>query len=166
MSWAHSGTTSLRLWYPNPLSVVCQVWQRLEVWRWWVEVLHPRLFLRVSLLPLPLFPPSTLLVRLQTQNKTTELKNHCLYDKMKHVCIPGGFLITQRMLDMFKRPTDPPEYNYLYALPGTAFVGGYGASLAAGYSTEQVTEYRPFLSCSWEKVFVLHAVLKYDRYCC
>lgn len=40
---------------------------------------------------------------------------------------------------MFKRPTDPPEYNYLYALPGAAFVGGYGASLAAGYSIEQVT---------------------------
>lgn len=42
------------------------------------------------------------------------------------------------MLDMFKRPTDPPEYNYLYALPGAAFVGGYGASAAAGYSVEQV----------------------------
>lgn len=53
----------------------------------------------------------------------------------------GGFLITQRMLDMFKRPTDPPEYNYLYLLPGGAFVGGYGASLAAGYSIEQVTKY-------------------------
>ena len=26
----------------------------------------------------------------------------------------GGFVITQRMLDMFKRPTDPPEHNYLY----------------------------------------------------
>lgn len=130
--------------HPNPLSVVCQVWQRLEVWHWWVEVLHPLLFLRVSLLPLPLFPPSTLLVCLQTQNKMTELKSHCPYNKMKHVCIPGGFLITQRMLDMFKRPTDPPEYNYLYALPGTAFVGGYGASLAAGYSIEQVTEYRSF----------------------
>lgn len=50
----------------------------------------------------------------------------------------GGFLITQRMLDMFKRPTDPPEYNYLYALPGAAFVGGYGASVAAGYNIEQV----------------------------
>lgn len=54
--------------------------------------------------------------------------------------IPGGFLITQRMLDMFKRPTDPPEYNYLYALPAAAFVGGYGASAAAGYSIEQVTQ--------------------------
>lgn len=30
----------------------------------------------------------------------------------------GGFLVTKRMLDMFKRPTDPPEYNYLYGIPG------------------------------------------------
>ncbi|KAG9352232.1 hypothetical protein JZ751_020645 [Albula glossodonta] len=52
--------------------------------------------------------------------------------------IAGGFLITQRMLDMFKRPTDPPEYNYLYALPGAVFVGGYGASLASGYNIEQM----------------------------
>lgn len=42
------------------------------------------------------------------------------------------------MLDMFKRPTDPPEHNYLYSLPGLVFVGGYGASLAGGYSIEQV----------------------------
>uniref|UniRef100_H3B486 NAD(P) transhydrogenase, mitochondrial n=1 Tax=Latimeria chalumnae TaxID=7897 RepID=H3B486_LATCH len=54
------------------------------------------------------------------------------------VNIAGGFLITQRMLDMFKRPTDPPEYNYLYLLPGTVFVGGYGASVASGYNIEQV----------------------------
>lgn len=27
------------------------------------------------------------------------------------VNIGGGFLVTQRMLDMFKRPTDPPEYD-------------------------------------------------------
>ena len=50
----------------------------------------------------------------------------------------GGFLITQRMLDMFKRPTDPPEYNYLYMLPGAAFIGGYGASVYTGYHIEQV----------------------------
>lgn len=31
----------------------------------------------------------------------------------------GGFLVTQRMLDMFKRPTDPPEHKYLYAIPGS-----------------------------------------------
>ncbi|KAL5271982.1 hypothetical protein ACHWQZ_G000245 [Mnemiopsis leidyi] len=38
----------------------------------------------------------------------------------------GGFVITQRMLDMFKRPTDPPEHNYLYGLPAALFLGGYG----------------------------------------
>lgn len=51
---------------------------------------------------------------------------------------PGGFLVTQRMLDMFKRPTDPPEYNYLYLLPGGVFVGGYAAALSGGYNIEQV----------------------------
>ncbi|KAL0154193.1 hypothetical protein M9458_050519, partial [Cirrhinus mrigala] len=61
--------------------------------------------------------------------------------------IAGGFLITQRMLDMFKRPTDPPEYNYLYALPGLAFVGGYGASLVGGYSIEQMMYLGSGLCC-------------------
>uniref|UniRef100_A0A672G8C4 NAD(P) transhydrogenase, mitochondrial n=1 Tax=Salarias fasciatus TaxID=181472 RepID=A0A672G8C4_SALFA len=61
--------------------------------------------------------------------------------------IAGGFLITQRMLDMFKRPTDPPEYNYLYALPGAAFVGGYGASVAAGYHIEQMMYLGSGLCC-------------------
>jgi NAD(P) transhydrogenase len=36
----------------------------------------------------------------------------------------GGFYITKRMLDMFKRPSDPPEYSYLYTLSG-------GAAMAA-----------------------------------
>jgi len=52
--------------------------------------------------------------------------------------IAGGFMITQRMLDMFKRPTDPPEYNYLYGIPLSVFLGGYGASVAAGYQIEQM----------------------------
>lgn len=34
------------------------------------------------------------------------------------VNIGGGFTITQRMLDMFKRPTDPIEHNQLYGIPG------------------------------------------------
>ncbi|XP_042631607.1 NAD(P) transhydrogenase, mitochondrial [Cyprinus carpio] len=61
--------------------------------------------------------------------------------------IAGGFLITQRMLDMFKRPTDPPEHNYLYSLPGLAFVGGYGASVAGGYSIEQMMYLGSGLCC-------------------
>uniref|UniRef100_A0A8C8MNP2 proton-translocating NAD(P)(+) transhydrogenase n=1 Tax=Oncorhynchus tshawytscha TaxID=74940 RepID=A0A8C8MNP2_ONCTS len=52
--------------------------------------------------------------------------------------IPGGFLVTKKMLDMFKRPTDPPEYNYLYLLPTGVFVGGYGVAMQAGYNIEQM----------------------------
>jgi NAD(P) transhydrogenase len=37
----------------------------------------------------------------------------------------GGFVVTKRMLDMFKRPEDPPEYNGLYAIPAAAFLGAY-----------------------------------------
>ena len=41
------------------------------------------------------------------------------------VNIMGGFLVTQRMLDMFKRPQDPPEYNYLFGIPAASVVGGF-----------------------------------------
>lgn len=61
--------------------------------------------------------------------------------------IVGGFLITQRMLDMFKRPTDPPEYNYLYLIPGGMFVGGYAATLNSGYSIEQMMYLGSGLCC-------------------
>lgn len=52
--------------------------------------------------------------------------------------------MTQRMLDMFKRPTDPPEYNYLYLLPGGTFVGGYLAALYGGYNIEEVRDLGKF----------------------
>ncbi|WKY17329.1 hypothetical protein Q1695_001716 [Nippostrongylus brasiliensis] len=46
--------------------------------------------------------------------------------------IGGGFLITKRMLDMFKRKDDPPEYNYLYAVPAALFLGGYYYGVQTG----------------------------------
>ena len=36
------------------------------------------------------------------------------------------------MLDMFKRPTDPPEYLHLYAVPATALLATYAAGHVAG----------------------------------
>ncbi|XP_045454864.1 NAD(P) transhydrogenase, mitochondrial-like [Melitaea cinxia] len=45
----------------------------------------------------------------------------------------GGFLVTQRMLDMFKRPGDPPEYGYLYSIPAAALLGGYLTTAMQGY---------------------------------
>lgn len=71
------------------------------------------------------------------------------------VCRTGGFLVTKKMLDMFKRPTDPPEYNYLYLLPTGVFVGGYGVALQSGYNIEQVTFDSHF---DWPYRLVLSAV--------
>lgn len=48
------------------------------------------------------------------------------------VNIGGGFTITQRMLDMFRRPGDPEEHNYLYAIPAAGLVGAYALGHAAG----------------------------------
>jgi NAD(P) transhydrogenase len=38
----------------------------------------------------------------------------------------GGFHVTGRMLDMFKRPDDPPEYHALWLIPTLAFAAGFG----------------------------------------
>ena len=38
------------------------------------------------------------------------------------------------MLDMFKRPDDPPEYNHYYLMPGLVAIAGSGALLATGLS--------------------------------
>ncbi|KAK5121425.1 hypothetical protein LTR85_005257 [Meristemomyces frigidus] len=66
------------------------------------------------------------------------------------VNVSGGFVITKRMLgkfhtagsvvvlyadrmtDMFRRPTDPPDYPWLYAVPGILFGGGYIAAASTG----------------------------------
>lgn len=48
------------------------------------------------------------------------------------VNVSGGFVVTKRMLDMFKRPTDPPEYPWLYAVPGVIFGGGFIAAASTG----------------------------------
>jgi len=45
----------------------------------------------------------------------------------------GGFIVTARMLDMFKRPTDPPEYYYLYGIPASTFLATYGYAVSQGY---------------------------------
>jgi H+-translocating NAD(P) transhydrogenase len=48
------------------------------------------------------------------------------------VNIVGGFIVTQKMLDMFKRPDDPPEYYHLYGIPAVATMGVYGIGRATG----------------------------------
>jgi NAD(P) transhydrogenase len=48
------------------------------------------------------------------------------------VNVSGGFVITKRMLDMFRRPADPPEYPWLWAIPGLLFGGGFLAAASTG----------------------------------
>merc|ERR1712168_1390783 len=45
----------------------------------------------------------------------------------------GGFIVTQRMLDMFKRPTDPPEHTMLMGIPAATFLASYGYAMSQGY---------------------------------
>eukprot|EP01098_Paradermamoeba_levis_P004026 TRINITY_DN1760_c0_g1_i6.p1 TRINITY_DN1760_c0_g1~~TRINITY_DN1760_c0_g1_i6.p1 ORF type:complete len:1034 (+),score=396.39 TRINITY_DN1760_c0_g1_i6:257-3358(+) len=50
------------------------------------------------------------------------------------VNIFGGFLVTQRMLDMFRRPGDPEDYTHLWAIPAGVFTVGYFGAVFAGFS--------------------------------
>jgi H+-translocating NAD(P) transhydrogenase len=51
------------------------------------------------------------------------------------VNVVGGFNMTRRMLGMFRRPGDAPEYNALWALPAVAVPGAYLAAIATGHDT-------------------------------
>ncbi|KAM0715800.1 hypothetical protein Q7P37_008314 [Cladosporium fusiforme] len=51
---------------------------------------------------------------------------------MAFVNVGGGFVISKRMLDMFRRPTDPPEYMWLYGVPAALFGGGFIAAATTG----------------------------------
>lgn len=50
------------------------------------------------------------------------------------VNIGGGFTVTQRMLDMFKRPGDPEEHNDVYRYPTAALAAGSALGIALGAS--------------------------------
>lgn len=60
----------------------------------------------------------------------------------------GGFVVTKRMLDMFIRPGDPPEHNYLFGIPAAAFLGAYGLAAMHGYpEIHQATYLASSLCC-------------------
>eukprot|EP00956_Cyclotella_meneghiniana_P029070 scaffold69349_cov70-Cyclotella_meneghiniana.AAC.2 len=48
----------------------------------------------------------------------------------------GGFIVTKKMLDMFKRPTDPPEYYHLYGIPAAGSLVVYTAGSMSGHVPE------------------------------
>ena len=54
------------------------------------------------------------------------------------VNIAGGFVVTKRMLDMFKRKTDPEEHNYLYGVPAALSI----AAILSAYKMGAVSVYQ------------------------
>lgn len=52
------------------------------------------------------------------------------------VNIVGGFIVTKKMLDMFKRPDDPPEYYHLYGIPAAGTMALYTAGSMSGHVPE------------------------------
>jgi len=49
------------------------------------------------------------------------------------VNIGGGFIVAHRMLDLFKRPSDPPEFNSKYYAPSAAVILAPPVAQLAGY---------------------------------
>eukprot|EP01129_Flabellula_baltica_P000264 TRINITY_DN1029_c0_g1_i1.p1 TRINITY_DN1029_c0_g1~~TRINITY_DN1029_c0_g1_i1.p1 ORF type:complete len:1096 (-),score=254.78 TRINITY_DN1029_c0_g1_i1:36-3323(-) len=64
----------------------------------------------------------------------------------------GGFSITQRMLEMFRRAGDPPEYTYLFGIPAALFIGGF---VAAAYNEYTGMESIAYLASSLCCLFAL-----------
>lgn len=52
---------------------------------------------------------------------------------LSFINIFGGFLVSGKMLDLFRRPTDPEEYFGLYAIPGGLLLAGLGAAAFGGF---------------------------------
>jgi len=48
------------------------------------------------------------------------------------VNLAGGTIVTKKMLDMFRRPDDPPEFNHYFLAPAGAAIVGSGALFATG----------------------------------
>uniref|UniRef100_A0A7S3FKH4 NAD(P) transhydrogenase, mitochondrial n=2 Tax=Haptolina ericina TaxID=156174 RepID=A0A7S3FKH4_9EUKA len=64
------------------------------------------------------------------------------------VNISGGFLVTKKMLDLFKRPDDPPEFYEMYGIPVAGLVGGYSVANLAGFTeVSSVTATASALCC-------------------
>ncbi|KAL7535577.1 hypothetical protein ACHAXR_008088, partial [Thalassiosira sp. AJA248-18] len=51
---------------------------------------------------------------------------------LSFVNIIGGFLITGKMLDLFRRPEDPKDYFEFYAVPSAVLLAGLGGSYLVG----------------------------------
>ena len=60
----------------------------------------------------------------------------CWFTNALSTLVTGGFIVTKKMLDMFKRPDDPPEYYHLYGIPAAGTMAFYTAGSMSGHVPE------------------------------
>lgn len=58
---------------------------------------------------------------------------------LSSINLAGGFIVTKKMLDMFRRPDDPPEYWHYYLIPSGAVCGTYALLTATGAGSPGLT---------------------------
>lgn len=58
---------------------------------------------------------------------------------LSFVNIAGGFLVSAKMLDLFRRPTDPKEFFGFYSIPVGVMIAGLGATAVNGGNLESVS---------------------------
>ena len=58
---------------------------------------------------------------------------------LSFVNIVGGFLITGKMLDLFRRPEDPKDHFEFYLLPSALLLAGLGGTYYVGGNLENVS---------------------------
>jgi NAD(P) transhydrogenase len=58
---------------------------------------------------------------------------------LSFVNIAGGFLVSAKMLDLFRRPTDPQEFFGFYTIPVGLMLAGLGATAVNGGNLESVS---------------------------
>ena len=64
---------------------------------------------------------------------TTATALGAMATSLSTVNIVGGFIVSGKMLDMFKRPDDPPEHYNMYAYPAVGTLAAYGYANHLGY---------------------------------
>jgi H+-translocating NAD(P) transhydrogenase len=55
------------------------------------------------------------------------------------VNLAGGFMVTEKMLDLFRRPDDPEEYWHYYYMPFGVIGGGYALAKLTGTASASLT---------------------------
>jgi len=95
--------------------------------------------------------------------KFLTLCHACFRHPSSLVCLSLSASPLQRMLDMFKRPTDPPEYNGLYALSAAALLATYAAGHFAGGCWERAGWVSGWLCAVLSSVCIVGAALACTR---